>query len=216
MQKARQHAHEDSPSAADGFSGVTLLLWAAEADSAPQHDNIVLWQGAAREAGVRSITEYIDIHAEEVRRRYLAWSCDFGETQVFGRRLSERFKLADGTSFWWHSVFVEQSSWKQRSLETMLKLLAFDLLIERERPAQLNFAGSDRDVNLVLRAICRRRGIRFTWTRLPRRRIFTARTVVRTLPRLVHGLIALAYFVSIRLALRRRRRPSPVPSAGRI
>jgi len=50
----------------------------------------------------------------------------------------------------------------------------------------------------------------------PRRRIFTARTVVRTLPRLVHGLIALAYFVSIRLALRRRRRPSPVPSAGRI
>jgi surface carbohydrate biosynthesis protein (TIGR04326 family) len=216
MLQAGQHAREASRSASDAACGAAMLLWAAEAHLAPEHGNIVLWKGAARKAGVRSITEYIDMHAEEVRRRYLAWSYDFGETQVFGRRLRERFNLADGTSFWWHSVFVEQSSWKQRSLETMLKLFGFELLLECETPAELHFAGADRDVNLVLQAICRRRGIRYSWSRLSRGRIFTLRALVRGLPRLVHGLMAVAYFASIRLALQRPPRPSPVCSAGRI
>jgi surface carbohydrate biosynthesis protein (TIGR04326 family) len=193
-----------------------MLLWAAHAQLAPEHGNVVLWEGAARAAGVRSITQYIDANAEEVRRRYLAWSYDFGETQIYGRRLRERFKLADGSSFWWHSVFVEQSAWKQRSLEPMLKLFALDLLLEREAPAELDFAGSDRDVNLVLRAMCRRRGIRYHWARHSRRRVFTFRAMVRGLPRLMHGLMALAYFASIRLALRRPPRPVPTCSAGRV
>ncbi|MGC2031759.1 MAG: TIGR04326 family surface carbohydrate biosynthesis protein [Steroidobacteraceae bacterium] len=193
-----------------------MLLWAADAKLAPAHANIVLWQGSARAAGVRSITEYIEIHAQEVRRRYLAWCHEFGETPVLGRRLRERFKLADGTSFWWHSAFVEQSSWKQGSLETMLKLFAFEFLLEAEAPAELTFAGSDRDVNLVLEAMCRRRGIRYAWSRLPRQRVFTLRALVRGLPRLVHGLMALAYFAWIRVALRRPPLPGSISSARRV
>ena len=135
---------------------------------------------------------------------------------MLGRRLRERFKLADGTSFWWHSAFVEQSSWKQGSLETMLKLFAFEFLLEAEAPAELTFAGSDRDVNLVLEAMCRRRGIRYAWSRLPRQRVFTLRALVRGLPRLVHGLMALAYFAWIRVALRRPPLPGSISSARRV
>jgi len=193
-----------------------MLLWAAKAELAPKHPNILLWQGTARAAGVRSITEYIDVHAQDVRRRYLAWSHEFGETAVLGRRLRERFKLADGTSFWWHCVFVEQSSWKQGSLETMLKLFALEILLEVEAPAEFTFAGSDRNVNLVLQTICRRRGIRYGWSRLPRQRVFMWRTLARGLPRLAQGLMALAYFVWIRMALRRAPLPGPISSARRV
>jgi surface carbohydrate biosynthesis protein (TIGR04326 family) len=216
MLKPGQHSIDASRSAADTPRGAPILVWAAEAQLPPERGNIVLWQGAARAAGVRSITEYIDIHAEEIRRRYLAWSYEFGETCVLGRMLRERFKLSDGTSFWWHSVFIEQSSWKLDSLETMLKLFAFELLLEREEPAELTFAGSDRGVHLVLRAICRRRVIRYHWAKRSRRKVFTLRAMVRGLPRLMHGLMAIAYFASIRLALRRPPRPAPIFPAGRV
>src|ERR1700677_3723762 len=146
-----------------------MLLWAADTGSALQHGNgnLILWQGAAHAPGVRSLAEYIEKHAEEIRRRYLAWSHDLGETRVLGRKVRERFRLADGTSFWWLSTFVEQSSWKQRSLETLLKLFAMELLLEREAPAKLDFRGSDRAVNLVLRRLCRRRGIPYRWSKAP-------------------------------------------------
>ena len=111
-------------------SGAPMLLWAADAKLAPAHANIVLWQGAARKPGVRSITQYIEIHAKRFGGVISLGHTNLGETPVLGRRLRERFKLADGTSFWWLSAFVEQSSWKQSSLETMLKLFAFGCLIE--------------------------------------------------------------------------------------
>jgi len=220
MQRLGEHAQNRRGSLSDtacrvgGSAG--LLLWAADAHLAPKHGNVVLWQGAAGEPGVRSLTHYIEIHADEIRRRYLAWSHDLGETRVFGRRLRERFNLADGTSFWWLSMFVEQSSWKQRSLEALLKLFALELLLEREAPAELIFRGSDREVNLILRSICRRRGVRYQWSKVPRKRRFALQAAVRGLPRLLQGIMALAYFISVRLALRRSPRPVAVVSAERI
>ena len=194
-----------------------MLVWAADTASAPQHGNgnLILWQGAARAPGVRSLAEYIEKHAEEIRRRYLAWSHDLGETRVLGRKLRERFQLADGTSFWWLSTFVEQSSWKQRSLETLLKLFAMELLLEREAPAELSFRGSDRAVNLVLRGICRRRGIQYRWSKAPRKRSFGRQALLRRLPVSVQGLGALAYFTWIRLALQRPRKGAVAGPAPR-
>jgi len=193
-----------------------MLLWAAETHLVPEHANVVLWQGAASKPGVRSLTQYIETHAEDIRRRYLAWSHDLGETRVFGRRLRERFNLADGTSFWWLSVFVEQSSWKQRSLETMLKLFALEQLLKQEAPAELTFEGSDRGVNLTLRAICRDLGVRYQWSKISKGRVLTLQLMVRGLPRLLQGLMALAFFASLRFALKRPPRVGTAGSARRI
>ena len=57
----------------DPTCGVPMLLWAAEAHLVPEHGNVVHWQGTVRATGTRSLTQYIEVHAEEVRRRYLAW-----------------------------------------------------------------------------------------------------------------------------------------------
>lgn len=197
MPQAGEHARDASRSA----SGAALLLWAAADPAPPHHGNILLWQGAAIGEGVRSITEYLDTHADEVRRRYLAWSHDFSEMPVLGRRLCDRFVLADGTSFWWQSLFVEHSTWKQRSLETLLKLIALDLLLEREGPTSLDFAGSDRGVDRVLRILCRSHGVRYTWSRVRPKRPRQPRSLVRSLPRLVQGLMAIVYFLTVRLRL---------------
>jgi surface carbohydrate biosynthesis protein (TIGR04326 family) len=193
-----------------------MLLWATEARAAPQHGNTLLWQGAARQPGVRSLAEYIDAHAEEIRRRYLRWSFDFGELQVFGRKLRECFMFAHGASFWWYSLFVEQSAWKQRSLETLLRVFALEHLLERESPRELTLVSANRDLNRVLQRICRRHGIRYSWSRVRRQRVVSPRNLLRALPRSVQGLMALAHFAAVRLALGGRRAPAPASAVGRV
>jgi surface carbohydrate biosynthesis protein (TIGR04326 family) len=215
MQQAVPHARHSSHAATDRVAGAALLLWAGEIEAVPPHDNILLWQGGAPRCGVRSLTELIDLQADEIRRRYLAWSFDLGEVSVDGRRLCQHFRRAHGTSFWWQSLFVEQSTWKQRSLERLLKMFVLELLLERETLRELTFAGADRDIHRVLRCICRRRGIRYRWVRLPRVRA-ARRGVLRALPRSVQGLLALAWFATIRVALGRPPRLAPTSGVGRI
>ena len=214
MQRLAQHARENLR--ADGARGAPLLLWAAAARGVPQHGNILLWQGTADDTDVRSLADYVDAHAPEVRRRYLAWSFDLGELRISGRRLCERFALARGKTFWWYSLFVEQSTWKQRSLECLLKVFALELLLERERPEELVFAGVDRGLSRVLQGICRRHGIRYRWMRLAGSPVMRARRGLRALPRLVHGLMALVYFAAIRVALGRPPHPQPPSGAPRV
>lgn len=188
-------------------SGAPTLVWAGDPDAAPDHDNVILWHGAVRRAGVRSITEFIETHAEEVRGRYLAWVHDLGETRVRGRRLQDRFTLSDGHSLWPHALFVEQSTWRQYSLETLLKVFAFELLIEQECPVDVSFAGSDHNLSEVLEALCRRRGIAYRWTRLGVRRTMTLRSLARALPRPIQGFLSLARWVWISQALQPRPEP---------
>jgi surface carbohydrate biosynthesis protein (TIGR04326 family) len=193
-----------------------MLLWAEDPDAAPEHGNVVFWQGTLRRARGRSLSEYVDLHAAEVRRRYLAWSWELGEITVSGRKLRERFKLADGTSFWWYALFVEQSAWKQHSLEALLKLLALELLLERERPETLDFVGADRNLHHTLRFVCRRRGIRYRWSRTKRRAARSWARFARALPRPVHALLGLAYFARVRLALGRATLPAGAGTGRRV
>ena len=214
MQQTAQEVREDLH--ADGGRGAPLLLWAAAAHGAPQDANILLWRGAARAGSVRSLAEYTDAHAVEVRRRYLAWAFDLGELLIGGRRLRERFALAHGGSFWWYSLFIEQSTWKQRSLESLLKVFALELLLERERPEELAFAGADRDLSRVLQDICRRQGIRYRWRRQAGGCVTRTRRGLRALPRLLHGLMALVYFAAIRLRLGRQSPARRVGATRRV
>jgi surface carbohydrate biosynthesis protein (TIGR04326 family) len=179
----------------------TLLLWAGKPDAALARANVVLWHGVPTHAGVRSLRDLVERNAEEIRRRYLAWCHEFGEATVAGRRLRERFAFADGTSLWDQSVFVEQSAWRQRSLEPLLKITAFELLLEQERPAGVVFVGAERQLAGVLRRVCVLHRIEFRWTRVSRARQVSRASLLRVLPQVLQGLLMLLYMLLPRLRL---------------
>ena len=179
----------------------------AETDEVPAGASALLWQGTPRQPTVRSLTAYLEEHASEVRRRYLAWAYELGQTVIRGRRLCERFIVPGSGSFWALSLFVEQSTWKQRSLQTIVKLLALLLLLERERPATLNFRGADGDLSRVLEALCRERNIEYTYSRSSVTYRSGARTLRGRLPRPLIGLGAQFYFLVRWLRLRRAVSP---------
>src|SRR5256885_17115761 len=91
-------------------SGGDLLLWCGEARAADSRVNVLLWKGAPTAPNQRSLVAYLEAHAGEVRRRYLAWAHDLGDTLVMGRRIRDRFASRDGASLWVQSLFFEQST----------------------------------------------------------------------------------------------------------
>ena len=181
-----------------------------------EHPNIVWWDGSARltscaaagPAGGRSLIDYIEYHAAELRDRYLRWVHDFGELPIAGRRLRERFRLS-GVSLWDQTVFVEKSRWKQPSLEVILRVMAVERILDDERPASLLFVGHDRDVKAVLKGLCSSRGVTFFWKSIRAPSFPIPRSVkdwVRLLPQVLQGASALGYLAGTRLNLRNRRR----------
>jgi surface carbohydrate biosynthesis protein (TIGR04326 family) len=180
-------------------AAAALRLLEADSQEAPAGECTLLWQGAPHHPAVRSLTAYLDTHASEVRKRYLAWVHDLGQTVIGRRKLCERFVVQGAASIWALSLFVEQSIWKQRSLETILKVMALELLLETERPESLAFVGVDRDLSRVLELLCRERQIRYSWQRLPPlpTRAPTGRwqRLRRRLPQTLLGLAAPLYFL---------------------
>jgi surface carbohydrate biosynthesis protein (TIGR04326 family) len=184
-----------------------IVLWAADAAAIPEHPNVVLWQGRASRPGVRSITACVEAQADEIRRRYLTWAHELGETMVGSRRLRERFVLADGASLWAQSSFVEQSPWIQRSVETLLGVLAFERLLDSEMPARVEFVGADADLAAVLRAVCRQRGVQYSWSRTRRpRSAATLARARRSFPRFMRGFVWLLHLAITRIGLSPARR----------
>jgi surface carbohydrate biosynthesis protein (TIGR04326 family) len=189
-----------------------LLIWHGPPGDAPAHGNVLLWQGVAQGTGSRSLTEYLEDHGTEVRRRYLAWSYELGERRVWGRPLRERLRVFRAGSLWPVSMFVEQSTWKQASLEKILKVMALELMLENERPESLAFAGADRDLSRVLEALCGERQIRYSWQRLPLRRGARRSSWQSRIPHTLLGLAAPVYFLIRRWRL---PRPARTPSGAR-
>lgn len=173
-----------------------LLVWAVTTEKPPLHSNVVLWSGRTRRAGVRSLIDYLETHAEEVRARYLAWVQDFGDIRVLGRPVRERFRLSERASFWPHAVFVEQSLWKQASMEPLLRLFALERILRAERPAAVELAGSDRKLVMALKSLCERSGIEFSWNRSHAIERGKPRGFLRSLPRIVQGALALGHFAA--------------------
>jgi surface carbohydrate biosynthesis protein (TIGR04326 family) len=180
-----------------------LLLW--DGDDAPPQDEakLIIWSGNPPDSKARRLTDLVEVHGIEIRRRYLAWIHVLGETRLLGRRLRDSFAFADGTSLWRQSVFVEQSPWRQRSLEPLLKLLMFDVLLDEDTPSEVHFVGVDRNLSETLRRICKIRGIPYRWTRVRNSSRVLSRGLIRALPQPAQALLMLVYLALTRIGLRR-------------
>ncbi len=188
-----------------------MLVWAGPPEKAPEHPDVILWSGAAKRSGTRSIAGYIETHAEEIRRRYLAWFQEFGELQIRGRPLCSRFTSTDGMSIWPLSQFVELSPWRQAAFDKLIKVFALERMIEDEAPAAVTFVGADRAVQRALKVFCAGRGISYAWTQLPSCSLGQFGALMERLPHPMQGVIAQAYLAATRLGL---GRPSLRPPRG--
>ena len=84
--------------ARDG-AGRTLLL--RDGDDAPSPDQVhrAIGCGTAPDAKARRLTDLVEVHGAEIRRRYLAWIHDLGKRGSWGGAFETPLRTATGRAF---------------------------------------------------------------------------------------------------------------------
>ena len=188
------------------MSGQTLTLWDCAAEP-PATDGLTYrWDGYESTDRVRSLFAYVEAHADGLRRKYLAWIHDVGESRIGDRRLVEHLALEENLSYWWTTLLVEKSPWKSPSVTDAIRLLAFEELVLEHRPLKIQVVSTNRSIQEAVAGLCRNLGISYTSPRKPGNRLrnITARAAYHALPQTVQALTGLIKHVGTRWRFKRK------------
>ncbi len=182
----------------------TLTLLDSTADPSEHAGLIYRWNGYAEKDSIHSLLRYVETHGERLRRKYLAWIHDLGESLVDGKRLIDHLAIEDGLSYWWLTLFVEKSPWKSPSIIDAIRILALEEIVVQQRPGKLRLVSANRSLHEVLSGLCQNLGIAYEWERISDKplRQLSLRGVYQALPEPVQALISLVRYVYIRWPFR--------------
>jgi surface carbohydrate biosynthesis protein (TIGR04326 family) len=123
---------------------------------------IYLWHGYHEKQGIRSISAYAEANGDRLKRKYLKWIYDLGQTKINNKNLINHLKLKDGFSFWWMTLLVEKSVWKSAIYES-IRLLALEEMLIEDKPNEVTLVHTDPILDRSIKIICRNLGLRYRW-----------------------------------------------------
>ena len=149
---------------------------------------------------VQCLLRYAEAHGERLRRKYLAWIHDLGESQIDGKRLIDHLAVDNGLSYWWLTLLAEKSPWKSPPIVDAIRLLALEEILLEEKPGTFLLVSANRSLHEVLSDLCQNLGISYEWERLaaPPRPRLSCRGIYHALPPLVRAFTRLAHYVLTR------------------
>lgn len=172
---------------------------------------IILWQSFCRtqDKNVFSLPELVDKYAEDLRRRFVAFVYQIGETSVKGKRIIDHLELRTGLSYWWMTGIAQKDTYANSPLiYDVIKLFVFeDLAGSYNSRSPVRLCSPRQELSLVLRAWCQDEGRHFEWSRPDREVTVTSflhtalRNLKNGLPSIVRALLTFFKLVSVRLSL---------------
>lgn len=181
-----------------------LILWDSSAKPSEHAGPVYTWNGYEDRGSIHSLLRYVDTHGERLRRKYLAWVHDLGESLVDGKRLIDHLAIEDGLSYWWMTLFVEQSPWKSPLIVDSIRILAFEEIVVQSRPCKLRLVSNNQGLHEVLSGLCQNLSIAYEWERLPDkpRQQLSLKRAYQALPDFVQALMSLVRYMYIRWPFR--------------
>jgi surface carbohydrate biosynthesis protein (TIGR04326 family) len=201
-----------------------ILIWDS-VESLPdcfeEIQNLVLWRSYITHgfSSAVSIPQLVEDHADVLRKRYLAWVHEIGETIIRGKRLIDQMQLRPGFSVWWMSLLAEKCNFaKSTQIDDAIRLLAFTDWMDKKNTKRMVLVSSNEALAECLKRWCSRKGIGFEWRRGTNKNISSTRLswFYARLPHALRALIWLVYQFQSRRILRRTCQKSWGQSQGKI
>lgn len=181
-----------------------LTLWDSAADPSGHSGLIYRWTGYSEGASIHSLMRYVEINADRLRGKYLAWIHDLGESRFDNKRLVDHLVIKKGFSYWWMTLLVEKSPWKSPSIIDALRLLALEEIIVEKMPEKLRIVSANENLHYALQRLCRTLDIDYEWNRLRNAASGQTdiRSIFRRLPQPVQAIVSLTRYVRHRWSFR--------------
>jgi len=184
-----------------------LLVWDVEG-APPLGEWIpVLWQGfkSTAQPTAVSIPALIEANTDVLRKRYLAWIYDLGETSIQGRRLVERLELRSGFSYWWMTLLAEKCNYaKSTQIDHAIRLMAFDMWASNRSINTVVLATANKPLAKCMRLWCANSGVTFEWQRIvkPAAPHSWVKQIYKALPHVLQALAWMPRYLINRWPLR--------------
>lgn len=148
-----------------------VIVW-DDSEAPPAGDwIIVLWRsfGDATTPHNLSIPKLVESNADVLRKRFLAWIYELGETSIGGRKLLDHLELRPGFSYWWMTLFSEKCNYgKSPGIDDAIRMMTFDKWATTQALGSVTLASANRPLAECMRLWCERSGVEFSWQHLPR------------------------------------------------
>lgn len=170
-------------------------------------DPFLYWRSWERGDGL-SIPQYVEEHSDRIRKKYLAFVYELGETLFSGKRVIDHLDAGDGFSYWWMSLISEKNPFKSSRLYGCIRLFALEeILIERQYKS-ITYVGGDQATKESIAKLCVNLNIDYIEVERPRvKKKYSLRSCFDALPSCIQGLVALCRHLLLRWCLRDLRRP---------
>jgi surface carbohydrate biosynthesis protein (TIGR04326 family) len=158
------------------------------------------------------------MHAEDLRKRYLAWIYELGEMRIKGQRLIDRLELRPGFSAWWISLMVEMSYGKSTGIYESIRMMAFEDWAMNGSFGSMVLASPSVRLAECMRSWCARSGVAFEWQRIPdeAEKQSWAKCLYQSLPHSLRALTWLVRYLLQRWPLRGIGLPEWRKTKGRV
>lgn len=175
----------------------TVHIWDSDLMPPAEDCQDVLWRSYIESQNERlvSIPRLVEKNSVVLKKRYLAWIFDLGETIVQGKRVVDHLELRPGFSFWWMTLISEKFNYSASpQITTAIRLLAFDLWARDNNVDSIRLTSDNKALAECIEHWCLERKIPFLWRfRSSKRSSSTiARKIYKGLP---NTFKALAQFI---------------------
>lgn len=183
----------------------SVTVWDLKEAPEETKGDVLCWQSYSQGSTVTSIPRYLENNADRLKAKYVAFSCDLGESLINGKRVVEHLDAGDGFSYWWMNKLSENSPFKSSRIYDCLRLMALEEILLEKKPSALTLDSSDRDLAQAIRRLCLNLRVNFAWHKAPSNQEWTLRRLYEILPYPIQGLISLRH-LAIRWPLRRLKK----------
>jgi len=195
----------------------SVIVWDLESDPSTDMKEILSWQSYVQGSNVSSIPLYLENHAERLKKKYLAFIHDLGESKIGGKRVIDHFGNKDDFSFWWMTLLAEKSPFKSPGIYDCLRIMALEEILLERKPSGVILKSFNRELGQVIRVLCKNLAINFTWQPGDRpRKEWSLSKLYRALPYPVQGLVWFVAHLVTRWPLRNLETPAWFSGEGDI
>lgn len=197
-----------------------LFVWDAEGVPPTGDWTTVLWSAYAnvKDATVISVPELVELHAGELKARYLAWIHDLGVSTVAGMRVVDHLAIRPGFSYWWMSSLAQKFNVSGVSqIDDAIKALALERLVVARQATSIVLVSGNPRLAVCVQDFCRKSGINYEFRQaraIQEKRNY--RSLYQLLPHACRALIYLAWYVFKAIPLLLQKRPATPTSVGEV
>jgi surface carbohydrate biosynthesis protein (TIGR04326 family) len=111
---------------------------------------VVNWSEVLVSTGQESLPLKVEELAPEIKKEYLAWVYDLGQSNINGKTLASQLQINENLSAWWMTLVEEKSTYRCPSIYKVFKLRALEKLYLVNDCRGLIYCGNDQHLQAIL------------------------------------------------------------------